>query len=43
MLSVPSVITGGEYVFRSLADGTCLETVLLFEEAPVVVRLQLHS
>jgi chemotaxis protein CheX len=43
MLSVPSVITGGEYVFRSLADGTCLETVLLFEEAPVLVRLQLHS
>jgi chemotaxis protein CheX len=43
MLSVPSVITGGEYAFRSLADGTCLETVLLFEEAPVVIRLQLHS
>jgi chemotaxis protein CheX len=43
MLSVPSVITGGEYVFRSLADGTCLETILRFKEAPVVVRLQLHS
>jgi CheY-specific phosphatase CheX len=43
MLSVPSVISGGKYRFRSLADGVSLETVLLFEGAPVLVRLQLHS
>jgi len=43
MLSVPTVISGGEYTFHSLADGTCLETVLLFEGAPIAVRLQLES
>jgi chemotaxis protein CheX len=43
MLSVPSVITGAEYKFRSLADGYSLETIMLFEESPIVVRLQLHS
>jgi chemotaxis protein CheX len=43
MLSVPSVISGGEYTFRSLADGDSIETALLFEGSPVFVRLQLHS
>jgi chemotaxis protein CheX len=43
MLSVPSVITGAEYKFRSLADGYSMETIVLFEESPIVVRLQLHS
>jgi chemotaxis protein CheX len=43
MLSVPTVISGGEYSFRSLADGDSMETVLLFEGAPVAVRLQLQS
>jgi chemotaxis protein CheX len=43
MLSVPTVINGGEYNFRSMADGSSLETVVLFEDAPVAVRLQLHS
>ena len=42
MLSVPSVISGGEYNFYSLADGTFMETVMLFEGAPVAVRLQLN-
>jgi chemotaxis protein CheX len=42
MLSVPTVISGGEYSFRSLADGNSVETVLLFEGAPVAVRLQLE-
>jgi chemotaxis protein CheX len=41
MLSVPSVISGGEYSLHSLADGSSIETILLFEGAPVVVRLQL--
>ena len=43
MLSVPTVIKGEEYSFRSLADGENLETVMLFGEAPVSVTLQLHS
>ena len=41
MLSVPSGISGGEYSLHSLADGSSIETILLFEGAPVVVRLQL--
>src|SRR5271163_2902634 len=43
MLSVPSVISGGEYSFHSLADGKAVETVLMFEGEPVAVRLQLQS
>ena len=41
LLSVPTVISGGEYRFHSLADGESLETVVLLEAAPVAVRLQL--
>jgi chemotaxis protein CheX len=43
MLSVPTVVSGEEYSFHSLADGNSVETVLLFEGAPVAVRLQLQS
>jgi chemotaxis protein CheX len=43
MLSVPTVISGGEYNFYSLADGNFMETVVLFEDAPVAVRLQLNN
>ncbi len=43
MLSVPTVISGGEYSFRSMADGDSLDTVLLFEGAPVAIRLQLQD
>lgn len=43
MLSVPSVIRGQEYSLQSMADGGSVETVVLFENAPVVVRLQLQS
>jgi chemotaxis protein CheX len=43
MLSVPTVISGGEYSFHSLADGDSMETVLLFADAPVAVRLQLQG
>jgi chemotaxis protein CheX len=43
MLSVPSVISGGEYSLHSMADGNSVETVLLFEGAPVAVRLQLQK
>jgi len=43
MLSVPTVISGGEYSFHSLADGDSMSTVLLFQGLPVIVRLELHS
>jgi chemotaxis protein CheX len=43
MLSVPSVISGGEYRFHSLAEGNSMETVVLFEDAPVSIRLQLQN
>lgn len=43
MLSVPTIISGGEYEFRSLADGEPLEVCVLFEGAPVIIRLDLQS
>jgi chemotaxis protein CheX len=43
MLSVPSVVSGGDYNFRSMADGDSIAMVLALEGAPVIVRLQLHS
>lgn len=43
MLSVPSVVSGGEYTFHSLADGNAIETVLIFQGAPVAARLQLQK
>jgi len=43
MLSVPTVIKGEEYSFRSLADGEELETAMMFGESSVTVCLQLHS
>jgi chemotaxis protein CheX len=43
LLSVPTVISGGEYSFRSMANGDAVDTVLLFEGAPVAVRLQLQG
>jgi chemotaxis protein CheX len=43
MLSVPSVVSGQGYSLQSMADGSSVETVLLFENAPVAVRLQLQS
>jgi len=43
MLSVPTVITGEDYNFHSLADGGSLGVTLLFEGAPVLIALELHS
>jgi chemotaxis protein CheX len=42
LLSVPTVVTGGEYSFHSLADGDAMSTVLRFEGQLVIVRLELH-
>jgi len=43
MLSVPTVITGGDYSFHSLADAGTLEVTALFEQQPVLVSLEIHS
>ncbi|HEY1265162.1 MAG TPA: chemotaxis protein CheX [Terriglobales bacterium] len=43
MLSVPTVISGGDYSFHSLADAGPMEVMFLFERAPVVVALEIHS
>lgn len=43
LLSVPAVVTGNGYRFHSLAGGESLQTVLLLEGAPLVVRLDIHA
>jgi len=43
MLSVPTVITGDDYTFHSLADGGELEIHLSFENMPIVVALQVND
>jgi chemotaxis protein CheX len=43
MLSVPTIISGEEYEFRSLADGDTLDVCVLFEDTTVSVRLALHG
>ncbi len=43
LLSIPTVVSGGGYRFRSLAAGSVLETVVLLEGSPVAVRLQLKQ
>jgi chemotaxis protein CheX len=43
MLSVPTVITGGDYTFHSLADAGTLEVTMTFEKHPIVVALEIHS
>ena len=43
MLSVPTIISGGEHNFRSLANGDLLESCMMSENFPVAIRLELHS
>jgi chemotaxis protein CheX len=43
MLSVPTVITGADYTFHSLADAGPLEVMFLFEGSPILVSLEVHS
>ena len=43
MLSVPTVITGGDYSFHSLADAGPTEVMFSFEGGPVIVALEVHS
>ena len=42
MLSVPTVITGGDYSLHALADAAPLEATFTFEGAPLVVGLEVH-
>ena len=42
MLSVPTVITGADYSFHSLADAGPLEVMFLFEGSPLLVSLEIH-
>jgi len=43
MLSVPTVITGGDYTFHSLADEGSLEVSMRFEGSPILIALEIHS
>ena len=43
LLSVPAVVTGDAYRFHSLAGGESLQTILLLDGAPLVIRLDLHA
>jgi CheY-specific phosphatase CheX len=43
MLSVPTVITGGDYTVHSLADAGTMEIVMTFENSPVLIALEVHS
>ncbi len=43
MLSVPTVISGEEYSMHSMTDGNSVETIVLLEDAPVAVRLELKT
>jgi chemotaxis protein CheX len=42
LLSVPTVITGGEYNLHSMVNDE-MHTVLLFEGEPVVLSLEVHN
>jgi len=43
LLSVPTVITGTDYSFRSMADTGPLEVTALFESVPITVSVEIHS
>lgn len=42
LLSVPAVVTGRAYRFHSLAGGESLESSLMLDGWPVIVRLDIH-
>jgi len=43
MLSVPTVITGGDYDYHSLADAGRMDVRCSFEKELIVVALEIHS
>jgi chemotaxis protein CheX len=43
MLSVPTVISGSDYSCRSMADSGPLQVTVIFEGAPVMFKVEIHS
>jgi len=43
MLSVPTVITGGDYSCHSMGNATSLQVNFLFEEERIIVGIEIHS
>jgi len=43
MLSIPTVITGGNYRLHSVADEDALHLAMAFDGAPVIISLLIHS
>ncbi|HET8666796.1 MAG TPA: chemotaxis protein CheX, partial [Terriglobales bacterium] len=43
MLSVPTVVSGADYMVRSLADGDAVTRTFLYEREPLCVSLEVHS
>ena len=43
MISVPTVITGGDYALRALANSGRTNIHFLFEELPLIVSIEVHS
>lgn len=43
MLSIPTVITGADYQLRSLAVSHNFQLLLVFEEHPITVSMELHG
>lgn len=43
MLSVPTVITGGDYNYRSLGDSSTLHVNFLFEANKIIVAIDIHN
>jgi len=43
LLSVPTVISGSDYSFHSMADTGPLEVVFVFEGEPISVAVEVHS
>jgi chemotaxis protein CheX len=43
MLSVPTIISGGDYNLYSMADGECVEVAFDFDGNPVTISLELRT
>jgi chemotaxis protein CheX len=43
LLSVPAVVTGNSYRFRTLAGDQSIQTILSLDDSPLVVRLDIHD
>jgi CheY-specific phosphatase CheX len=43
MLSVPTVVSGGQYSVHSMIEGSSITALVLFENNPVFVTLQVNN